>query len=89
VHDAAAHYRRPRFPSEIIAHCVWLYHRFTLSFRNIEEMMAMQRCKSPGQAQRFLSAFSGISPRFRPRRHRLRAARIQTWREVAGLAAAA
>jgi putative transposase len=234
VQDAAALYRRHRFPREIIAHCVWLYHRFTLSFRNIEEMMAMrgvtlsyetirrwclkfgqtyanglrrrrprpgdvwhcdevflkingethylwravdregnvldilvQRHRNakaakkffrkllkglcyvprvvvtdklrsygaalrdllpgvthrqsrylnnraenshqptrereramkrlPGHARRFLAAFSGISPHFRPRRHRLRAAacrqelaaRIQTWREVAGLAAAA
>jgi len=24
---------------EIISHCVWLYHRFPLSFREVEEMM--------------------------------------------------
>ncbi|MGY3061652.1 transposase-like protein [Streptomyces sp. TE3672] len=24
---------------EIIAHCVWLYHRFPLSFREVEELM--------------------------------------------------
>jgi hypothetical protein len=30
---------------------------------------AMKRFISPGHAQRFLSAFSGISPHFRPRRH--------------------
>ena len=29
-----------RFPREIIAHCVWLYHRFTLAFREIELLMA-------------------------------------------------
>src|ERR1044072_9505550 len=29
-----------RFPQEIIAYCVWLYHRFTLSFREVELMMA-------------------------------------------------
>ena len=34
----------------------------------------MKRFKSPGHAQRFLSAFSGISPHFRPRRHLLSAA---------------
>jgi DDE domain len=34
---------------------------------------AMKRFTSPGHAQRFLSAFSGISPHFRPRRHRLTA----------------
>src|SRR5258708_16885677 len=28
-----------RFPREIIAHCVWLYFRFSLSFRDIQEMM--------------------------------------------------
>ncbi len=32
---------------------------------------AMKKFRSPGGAQRFLSAFSGISPHFRPRRHRL------------------
>ena len=29
-----------RFPREIISHAVWLYHRFTLSFRDIEEILA-------------------------------------------------
>ena len=33
-------YRRHHFPGEIIARCVWLYHRFCLSFRDIEELMA-------------------------------------------------
>jgi putative transposase len=28
-----------RFPAEIISHCVWLYHRFPLSLREVEEMM--------------------------------------------------
>ena len=28
-----------RYPVEIIAHCVWLYHRFPLSFREVEELM--------------------------------------------------
>ena len=32
-------YKRHRFPSEIIAHAVWLYHRFNLSFREVEEML--------------------------------------------------
>ncbi|MBO0145458.1 IS6 family transposase, partial [Agrobacterium sp. Ap1] len=27
-----AHFRRHRFPAEIIAHAVWLYYRFPLSF---------------------------------------------------------
>jgi putative transposase len=32
-------YRGFRFPVEIISHCVWLYYRFPLSFRDVEEMM--------------------------------------------------
>src|SRR4029077_11968850 len=51
---------------------------------------AMKRFTSPGHAQRFLSAFSGISPHFRPGRHRLTAPewraemadRFTVWREV-------
>jgi putative transposase len=34
---------------------------------------AMKGFRSVGAAQRFLAAFSGISPRFRPRRHRMTA----------------
>ena len=33
-------YRKHRFPPEIIAHAVWLYHRFSLSFRDVEELLA-------------------------------------------------
>ena len=33
-------YRRHRFPPEIISHAVWLYHRFTLSFRDVEDLLA-------------------------------------------------
>jgi putative transposase len=29
-----------RFPPEIISHTVWLYFRFSLSFRDVEELMA-------------------------------------------------
>jgi len=34
-------YRRHRFPAEIISHTVWLYFRFALSYRDVEEIMAM------------------------------------------------
>jgi len=33
-------YQRYRFPSEIITHAIWLYHRFCLSFREVEELLA-------------------------------------------------
>jgi putative transposase len=52
----------------------------------------MRKFTSAGHAQRFLSAFSGISPHFRPRRHRLTAeeyrremdTRFTTWNEITG-----
>lgn len=33
-------YKRHRFPAEIISHCVWLYHRFGVSLRDVQELMA-------------------------------------------------
>jgi putative transposase len=33
-------YARHRFPPEIIRHVVWLYLRFTLSYRDVEELLA-------------------------------------------------
>ena len=57
----------------------------------------MQGFKSPGQAQRFLSASGPIAQHFRPRRHRFAAPayrqelrkRFQTWREITVPAVAA
>ena len=33
-------YKRHRFPPEIIQYAVWLYHRFSLSHRDIEDLLA-------------------------------------------------
>jgi transposase-like protein len=33
-------YRRHRFPPEIIQYAIWLYLRFTLSYRDVEELLA-------------------------------------------------
>ena len=33
-------YKRHRFPPEIIQYAVWLYHRFSLSYRDIEDLLA-------------------------------------------------
>ncbi|WSA06097.1 IS6 family transposase (plasmid) [Streptomyces sp. NBC_00841] len=37
--SASPSYRGHRYPVEVIAHCVWLYFRFPLSFREVEELM--------------------------------------------------
>jgi putative transposase len=39
VSSAPLSYKGHRYPREIIAHCVWLYFRFPLSFREVEELM--------------------------------------------------
>jgi len=58
---SAPSYKRHRFPPEIIAHAVWLYFRFALSYREVEELLAergviatyeavRQWCRKFGQA---------------------------------------
>ena|SRR6266404_4355120 len=42
MHTSESLYSCHRFPSEIISHCVWLYFRFSLSFRDVEEILAMR-----------------------------------------------
>jgi putative transposase len=57
----------------------------------------MQGFKSPGHAQRFLSAYGPITSHFRPRRHRLSAPayrqemrqRFHTWQEITSSSIAA
>jgi putative transposase len=57
----------------------------------------MRRFKSPGHAQRFLSAYGPIAQHFRPRRHLLPAPayrqelrqRFHTWQDIASLPTAA
>ncbi len=38
--NATSSYRGHRFPREIIRHAVWLYHRFCLSLRDVEDLLA-------------------------------------------------
>ena len=33
-------YHRHRFPPVVIQHAVWLYLRFTLSYRDVEDLLA-------------------------------------------------
>src|SRR6185312_11037069 len=38
--EAARPHYRHRFPAELISHAVWLYHVFSLSFRDVELLLA-------------------------------------------------
>jgi len=42
VTAAGSSYKGFRFPPEIISYCVWQYHRFPLSFREVEELMLVR-----------------------------------------------
>src|SRR5947208_7977909 len=42
TNPTAPNYKGFRFPSEIISHAVWLYFRFSLSFRDVEELLAQR-----------------------------------------------
>ncbi len=39
VESTPPSYKGHRYPVEVISYCVWLYHRFPLSFREVEESM--------------------------------------------------
>src|SRR5258707_462703 len=74
-------YHRHRFPSEIISHCVWLDFRFSLRFRDVEEMMASRgvsltyetvREWSLKFGQTYANGLRRRSPRAGDRWHRMR-----------------
>src|SRR3954454_2748955 len=65
-------YRRHRFPPPIIQHAIWLYLRFTLSYRDVEELLAERGIESPYESVRrwvlkFGPAFARNLRRLRPR----------------------
>ena len=42
MNDPAPRYQGYRFPPQIISHAVWLYYRFTLSLRDVEDLLAQR-----------------------------------------------
>jgi putative transposase len=65
-------YKRHRFPAEIISHCVWLYFRFCLSYRDVEELMARRGVTLTYEAvrywcQKFGQVYANALRRRRPR----------------------
>jgi putative transposase len=65
-------YRRHRFPPPIIQHAIWLYLRFTLSYRDVEELLAERGLEvSYETVRRWVVKFGPVIAR-RLRRHRLR-----------------
>jgi transposase-like protein len=65
-------YRRHRFPPPIIQHAIWLYLRFTLSYRDVEELLAERGLEiSYETVRRWVLKFGPVIAR-RLRRYRLR-----------------
>ena len=65
-------YARHQFPAEIIRHAVWLYLRFTLSYRDVEELLAERGIEASYETVRrwvlkFGPAFARNLRRLRPR----------------------
>jgi putative transposase len=97
VSNTAALYRRYRFPGEIISYAVWLYYRFTLSYRDIEVLLAergvqvtyesiRQWCRKFGPT--FAAGLRQRRPAARPKWHldevfiRIRKQTYYLWRAV-------
>src|SRR5215469_4930816 len=70
-------YRRHRFPPVIIQHTVWVYLRFTLSYRDVEELLAERGLDISYETVRcWVLKFGPLIAR-RLRRHRPRRTLVQ------------
>jgi putative transposase len=47
VEAGAPSYKGFRYSAEVISHAVWLYHRFPLSFREVEELLLAREITRP------------------------------------------
>ena len=64
-------YKRHRFPPEIISYAVWLYYRFNLSHRDIEDLLAERGITVSREAIRLgCIKFGAIYTRRLERKHR-------------------
>src|ERR1700742_1453354 len=64
-------FKRHRFPPEIIRYAIWLYFRFTLSFRDVEEMLAQRGIETSYETIRMWTIKFGpqIAMNLKRRRH--------------------
>jgi putative transposase len=62
-------YARHRFPPVVIQHAIWLYLRFTLSWRDVEDLLAERGLEvSYETVRRWVVKFGPESQRLAPRR---------------------
>src|SRR5215217_5118028 len=68
---------RHQFPAELLRHSIWLYLRFTLSFRDVEELLAERGIETSYETvRRWVLKFG---PAFARNLHRLRPRPTGTW----------
>jgi len=94
---ATISYKRHRFPADVIRYAVWLYFRFTLSFRDVEELLAERgievsyetiRCWTIKFGHRFAHNLRARRPPPSPRWHldemvcKIGGRRVYLWRAV-------
>ena len=61
-------YKRHRFPPSVIQHAVWLYYRFNLSVRDVEDLLAERNISVSYEAIRL--CINKFGPEFTQRLHR-------------------
>ena len=59
---ASISFKRHRFPADVIRQAVWLYFRFTLSFRDVEELLA-QRGIEDHLSKKHFAAIKPLGPK--------------------------
>ncbi len=92
-------FKRHRFPAEVIRHAVWLYFRFSLSLRDVEELLAARgidvsyetiRCWTVKFGpRRFLTTHAAIYNTFYTQRHLISRPTLRRFRSDAASAWAA
>jgi putative transposase len=90
-------FKRHRFPPNVIRHAVWLYFRFTLSFRDVEDLLAERgidvsyetiRCWTLKFGPKIARKLKRLRPRPNPRWHldemvvKVRGRPLYLWRAV-------
>jgi putative transposase len=75
-------YKNHRFPGEIISHGVWLYYRFTLSYRDVQEILLERGIEVSHEAIRQWCGKFGQDYANRLRRRRPRPGDKWHWDEV-------
>jgi transposase-like protein len=77
-------FKRHRFPPDVIRYAVWLYFRFTLSFSDVEELLAQRGIEVSYEIIRCWTIKFGPQIARNLKRRRIRAEAQTTWEVTVG-----